>query len=95
MIDDIERSKLEIEAATGEQYQRIMDDIMGDFFTKKQLELFGIFLNMSSKEPDALMLLKMQANAVESLKQEFEHFINTGKMARHTLDEFEENTDGK
>lgn len=95
MINDIERSKLEIEASIGDKYERIMDDVLTEFFVKAELEMFGVFLNIPTSKPEDLMALKMKANALESLKGEFKHFINTGKMARHTLDNDEENTDGK
>ena len=90
MQDDL-RQQLEIEDAKGSQYSSAWESMVEPFFKAKTEELYGRFLDVSVLEPDHLMVIKMQQNALASLKDEFEHYINTGTLARAALKEEDSN----
>lgn len=78
---------LETEAAIGDNYQRAWDGIVKPFFDLKTEELYGHFVNCPTTDERQLMLIKMQVNALNSLKDEFTSYINTGKLAKKQLEE--------
>lgn len=82
---------LEIEAARGEKYGRAWEELVEPFFEAKQLQLYEAFKELPTSNNEGLVILKMQSNALESLKDEFQHHINTGKLAKQTLEEEESN----
>jgi hypothetical protein len=90
-MDDQLKLKLQMDSAHGEEYQRAWDSLIEPFFENKKKDLYEAFTDMGSTDADALMLIKMQANALESLKDEFQHHINTGKLARKAIEEEEAN----
>lgn len=87
------RSFLEVEQAKGETYKRIWDSVVGPFFIRKENELIEAFRGTRSNDTDALVMIRMQFNAIEALKVEFQHFITTGQIAQKQLFE-EENKNG-
>jgi hypothetical protein len=90
MINDNEKQRLETERAIGEMHQRAWEHSVQPFVEKKKAELFEAFVDHPSTDKDGLMLIKLQLNALASMGDEFESFINTGKLARQQL----ENDDG-
>jgi len=79
--------KLEVEVAQGDNHKRAWEQIVEPFFEAKKAELFEAFVNTGSSETDALVSIKMHMNVLESMKDHFWHYINTGKMAQKTLEE--------
>lgn len=90
-LSEEERVKLEVERSIGEDWERVWVSKLGPFFEKKQQELFEAFKDTPTSDTDALLTIKLQSNALESLAAEFQHHIETGKLARTTLQEEENN----
>lgn len=86
MKDDL-KQKLEAEKAKGEYHKRVWDSIVKPFFEQKESTLIEAFRGSSSTNEKELVAIRMQFSALEALKQEFEHHINTGKMAQFQLTE--------
>lgn len=86
--------KLEMEAATGREYGHAWNTTVEPFFAKKQAELYAAFLDTRTEDQEErLVKIHNQVKALESLKDEFMHFIKTGEMAQITLNLNEENND--
>ena len=92
MKDEL-KQKLEFDQAKGESYQRAWEHIIEPFFDYKQAELYQAFMDCATSEGDSLVLIKMQSNVMTSMKDEMEHYINTGKLARAAIQEEESNGD--
>lgn len=90
-MDDVER-KLQVEQAIGEQYGRAYESMVKPFIDRKKAELFEAFQILPTTEADGLLTIKLQCNALESLDDEFKHYIATGQLAKQSLDK--ENTNG-
>lgn len=86
-MDDHQRTKLELEQAQGEMHQRAWEHSVKPFVEAKQAELYDAFKEHNTTDTDGLMLIKMQTNALSSMADEFQSFINTGKLARQQLEE--------
>lgn len=78
---------LEFEAARGEQYDRAWKSMVEPFFESKSRELYDAFINHPTTDSNGLTILKLQVNALQSLKDEFESKIMSGKLARQQLGE--------
>jgi hypothetical protein len=85
-MDDHVKAKMEVDQAKGESYQRAWEFIIEPFFDAKQLELYEAFFNMPTSNKEALVDIKLQVNSLMSLKDEIEHYINTGKLAKTALE---------
>tara|TARA_R110000744_G_C19370310_1_gene562417 strand:+ start:4601 stop:4873 length:273 start_codon:yes stop_codon:yes gene_type:complete len=90
MMND-ETARLESEQSIGEMHGRAWEHSVKPFVEAKQAELYAAFVNHPSTDKDGLMLIKLQVNALTSMGDEFQTYINTGKLARQQL---EENNDG-
>lgn len=90
-MDDGLENKLLQDSAKGERYQRAWDDLIEPFFLEKDHELYQAFKELPTTESDSLVLLKLQVNALEALRDEFKHYINTGRLAQKQLIEELEN----
>lgn len=88
MNSDEKKRLLEVEKSKGEHYSRVWEGIVRPFFESKEEALIEAFRNASSEDTNVLLRLRMQFNAIESLKLEFMHYIETGRMAQQQL--FEE-----
>jgi hypothetical protein len=89
MDNDGKKVILEQEKAKGEAHQRAYDNYVKPFFEAKEAELFEAFKYTPSTDTDALVMIRLQLNALEGLKTHFEHYIQTGRMAEATLTEME------
>lgn len=78
---------LEFEAAKGEEYQRAWESMVEPFFVQKSKELYEAFCEHPTTDRDGLTILKLQVNALHSLKDEFQSQINSGMLARKQLGE--------
>jgi hypothetical protein len=87
MTDDDLKLKLESEAAAGDEYKRVYDSILEGFFARKQLELFEAFTATAATETEALVIIKLQSTAMESLRSEFLTAIETGRLAKMQINE--------
>lgn len=92
-MDDELKAKMDMDAAKGESYQRAWDNIIQPFFDKMQAELYQAFVDTPTSHLDALTTIKMQSNVLTAMKDEMDHYINTGKLARKAIDEEESNGD--
>tara|TARA_R110000803_G_scaffold117357_3_gene185884 strand:+ start:2294 stop:2572 length:279 start_codon:yes stop_codon:yes gene_type:complete len=82
---------LAAESETGYKYQMCWNEIAEPFFNQKSQELHEAFINCPTTDNSQLVTIKMQHNALLSMKDHFQHYINTGKLAQKTLNE--ENSD--
>lgn len=82
-----ERARLESEREIGEMHQRAWKHSVEPFVKAKKAELYEAFINHPSTDKDGLMLIKLQINALISMGDEFQTFINTGKLARQQIEE--------
>lgn len=87
MMDEFTRTKLELETSLGDNHQRIWDTTVAPFFEAKEKELYQAFINLPISQKDSLVDIKMQQNVLRSLEDHFKHFINTGQLARKTLED--------
>jgi len=88
MKDEL-REKLEVEQAIGEQYQRAYESMVRPFIDMKKAELFEVFQELPTTDAEKLLAIKTQCNALQSLDDEFRHYITTGQLARSQLTEKE------
>lgn len=84
----------EREIALGAEHQKTWDALIEPFFEAKQAELFDIFITAGATDKEGLFVIHQQSQALESLRDNFLHFINTGKIAQRQLQEIEERQDG-
>jgi len=89
-MDDNQRAFLEVEASMGNRAQSAFDNFFEPFFEKKTAELFQAFKELSTTKPDELMAVKMMTNSLESLRDEIQGIINTGKLASKEINDEEE-----
>lgn len=88
-MDDDTRAVLEVESDKGVRARVAWETYIEPFFNKKTSELFEAFKIMPTTKPDDLMLVKMQLNALESMKDELQEHINTGILATKALNDEE------
>ena len=79
--------KLEIEIAKGDRYKHLYDEILEDFFEKKQAILFNAFTSVPVTKTEELVAIRMQSTALESLRSEFLTVIESGRLAKLQLNE--------
>lgn len=84
MIDDLELHK-EVEKAFNSK--QAWDNHVEPFFIRKENELFQAFKDVSITNEKDVLLIKMQANVLAMLKDEFDSAINTGKLASKQLED--------
>jgi len=84
-MNNEQRTTAENDAAVGQRYKSMWSDLLEPFFAAKQYELFEMFQNVSSTDTDMLVAVRMQSNALTSLRDEISSFIETGKMAQQQL----------
>jgi hypothetical protein len=78
---------LEVEASKGEQAQRVWEYHVKPFFDAKNVELYEFFIESNTSSEKDLLLIKLQVNALQSLKDHFYSYITTGQMASKQLEE--------
>jgi hypothetical protein len=84
-MDDNIKQKLEVEGAIGENHQRVWDSMVLPFFDAKHAELYEVFKQCPVRDKDALVEIHAQILALESMKDHFMTFIQTGQLARKQL----------
>ena len=87
MIDPLV-TQLEREIGEASKWQNSYDSLLSGFFERKQAELYQVFQDLGTSDRDGLLAVKLQSNALKMLEDEFQHHINTGKMASKTLEDF-------
>jgi hypothetical protein len=88
-MEESKKAALEVEKARGEEYGRIYKTYIEPFVQQKEEQLFGAFKEVSAADQDKLLLIRLQVNALESLKDEFQHYVRTGDLASVGLKEME------
>lgn len=78
---------LEVEVSRGAEYERCYNSMVKPFIEAKKKELFEAFVSATNTSDSDLVKIKLQANALQSLEDEFTSFINTGKIASQQLEE--------
>jgi hypothetical protein len=84
-------SDLYKESDLGRRYQEAWDNYVAPFFTAKSEELFEAFKQCPTTNEKGLITIKLQLNCLDMLRDNFQHYIDTGKMAQLQIDEFEQN----
>jgi len=77
---------LEVEVQKGRAYQGAWDQLVEPFFEAKKAELYEAFIKLPTSNGEELLNIKMQVNVLDSMKDHFQHYINTGKMPQTTLE---------
>ena len=77
---------LEVEVAKGQAHKSAWDQLVEPFFEAKKAELYEAFIKLPTSNGEELLNIKMQVNVLDSMKDHFQHYINTGKMAQTTLE---------
>lgn len=90
MIDQ-RRAKLEIDAALGERKREVFEQHIAPFIEAKERILFEAFQGVSAQDAKQLQAIKMQQTALASLADYFREYIDTGKLAAHELEKYNEN----
>ena len=78
---------LEKEVAIASEKQRVYTEHVEPFINAKRAELFELFCSENSLNDDALKGIRMQVSALDAIAGDFQHYINTGKMAEKTLEQ--------
>jgi hypothetical protein len=96
-MDENIKAKLEVEVAIGGQHKATWDSIIQPFFDAKEADLYEVFKKCPVRDKDGLVEIHAQTLVLESMREHFIHFINTGKLAQKTLqdEQDKENNDGK
>lgn len=81
-----ETVKLEREVALGAEYEMVYNNYIKPFIEEKEAVLFEQFKDTNVLKTDELQAIKLQATAIRSLASHFTSVIQTGKMARITLE---------
>lgn len=84
-MNDLDMNKLRIEVSVGEQHKATWDNLVEPYFELMTSELFEAFKSAPSDEPDVLVLLRLQVNALDGLRSHFITRINSGKLASQAL----------
>lgn len=98
MVDENIKTKLEVEVAIGGQHQAVWDSLLQPFFDAKEEELYEVFKRCPVRDKEGLVEIHAQTLVLESMKNHFINFINTGKLAQKSLsdeDNDKENNDAK
>lgn len=80
------KTKLEMEQAKGEEYQRVFDAYIKPFIDAKSQVLFEAFQATPVGDVEMLKDIKLQLTAIRSLEAHFGEFITTGKFAKIQLE---------
>lgn len=89
-MDDNIKQRLEVESAIGDQHKAVWENLIEPFFDAKQKELYDLFLATESKNINGLQTIRLQSNVLAGMKQHFMTYIDTGEMAKLTIE-----TEGK
>lgn len=89
-LTDEQKSQLEKESWNGDRHKAAWDSLVEPFFSLKEQQLFESFKDCGSTQMDGLSLIHMQFNVLKSMREHFEHYINTGNMAKMTLNQDKE-----
>lgn len=92
-MNEVERTQLESEVEVAGKYKAAWETV-SIFAEEKEAQLFEAFKSCPSDNPSGLVNIRMQFNAVESLRQEFLTYIETGKLASQSLMTEEEEKNG-
>ena len=76
---------MELEIAKGQAHKSAWDQLVQPFFEAKKAELYEAFINLPTSNQEELINIKMQVNVLDSMKDHFQHYINTGNLAQTTL----------
>lgn len=93
-MQDSEKEILDDESAKGRRAEAAYNGFFKPFFDEKEKVLIEAFRTVSVTDSKALLNIKLQFKAIDSLHDEMMTFINTGKMASKTLTDGEENKNG-
>lgn len=85
----IDTAKLELERTTGQKAQHAYNDFISSFIEEKTKTLFLAFKDLPLTSEKELIEVKKMLYAIESLDDEINSIINTGKMASKILSEEE------
>ena len=91
----IDNANLEKEVAKAFAAKQAWDNHVEPFFIKKELELFQAFKDIAITSEKDVLLIKMQANVLAMLKDEFDSAINTGKLASKQLEDIAKENDNE
>jgi hypothetical protein len=86
-------SDLDADVIIGMAHKEAWEGLVSEFYVAKEQELFDLFCNTKTTDRDSLLLIKQQHNALTSLKDNFQHFINTGKIASAEIEANKEEND--
>lgn len=78
------------EVSDGANHGRVFEEYVEPFFELKNSQIFEAWKSTESKDEKQLMLLKLQANVLEGMKEHFIYFMETGQLAAVTLNQREE-----
>jgi hypothetical protein len=70
------------ETTLGREAQELLNGMVGQFIAKKEQELFEAFKNVSPKDHEGLVNIRLQASAISGLRQELTTYVETGIMAQ-------------
>ena len=86
MHDDKE-DKLYQDMAKGDRYKSAWENLVKPFFDGKQVELFENYKQCSVSDSDTMKEIIHHSKVLDSLRDEFEHYVNTGKLAKKIIED--------
>jgi len=87
-LNDGQINQLEDEISKGNQSEKMYTLYVEPFVTNKRENLLSLFEEISIEDVDMIMEIKRTLKIIAVFEQEFITFIDTGKMASHTISEF-------
>lgn len=89
-----EREILQSEVAKGRRAAAANSEFFQPFFDEKEEVLIEAFRTVSVTDSEALLNIKLQFKALDTLRDELNRYIETGKMANRSLAIAEEKENG-
>lgn len=91
---DEEKNILQMEIAKGRRASAANDEFFQPFFAEKEAVLIEAFRAVSVTDSEALLNIRLQFKALDTLRDELNRYIETGKMASKSLAMIEEKEHG-
>lgn len=89
----LNEDKFNEEVKLGAKAANLHKSFLKEFCENKRVLLFDAFLDAEIRDTEALVTIKLQLNALNSMEQEIIDIIQTGNLAHKTLADNEEKED--
>ena len=78
---NVDTLQMEREISIADEKKRAFETHVEPFILLKKAQLFELFCDGNSLDDKTLQGIRMQVSALDAIADDFQHYINTGKMA--------------